>query len=40
MFSMGFFEWKPEDGTVSVFKSFWVYAALAAGFTALTLGLW
>ncbi|KAF5557916.1 hypothetical protein FNAPI_5289 [Fusarium napiforme] len=40
MFSMGFFEWKPEYGTVTVFKSFCVYAVLAAGFTAITLGVW
>ncbi|KAF4498116.1 hypothetical protein FAGAP_5708 [Fusarium agapanthi] len=40
MFSMGFFEWESDDGTVSVFQSFWVYVVLAAGFTALTVGAW
>ncbi|KAF5241356.1 hypothetical protein FANTH_9161 [Fusarium anthophilum] len=40
MFSMGFFEWESDDGTVSVFPSFWVYVVLAASFTALTVGAW
>ncbi|VZH92910.1 unnamed protein product [Fusarium fujikuroi] len=40
IFSMGFFEWKPDDGTISVSQSFWIYVVLAPGFTAFTVGAW
>ncbi|KAF5680154.1 hypothetical protein FCIRC_5864 [Fusarium circinatum] len=40
IFSMGFFEWKSDDGTISVAQSFWIYVVLAAGFTAFTVGAW
>ncbi|KAG5776935.1 hypothetical protein H9Q73_009390 [Fusarium xylarioides] len=40
IFSMGFFEWKSNDGTISVSQSFWIYVVLAAGFTAFTVGAW
>lgn len=37
---MGFFEWKSDDGTISVPQSFWIYVVLATGFTAFTVGAW
>ncbi|KAF5632978.1 hypothetical protein F25303_9261 [Fusarium sp. NRRL 25303] len=40
IFSMGFFEWKSDDGTTSVSQSFWIYVVLATGFTAFTVGAW
>ncbi|KAG4281956.1 hypothetical protein FPRO06_10860 [Fusarium proliferatum] len=40
IFSMGFFEWKSDDGTISVSQSFWIYVVLATGFTAFTIGAW
>ncbi|KAF5699576.1 hypothetical protein FGLOB1_11287 [Fusarium globosum] len=40
IFSMGFFEWKSDDGTISVSQSFWIYVVLATGFTAFTVGAW
>ncbi|TVY74477.1 hypothetical protein Focb16_v004623 [Fusarium oxysporum f. sp. cubense] len=40
MFSMGFFEWKADGGTISVSRSFWIYVVLATGFTAFTVGAW
>ncbi|KAH7194735.1 hypothetical protein DER44DRAFT_832157 [Fusarium oxysporum] len=40
IFSMGFFEWKADDGSISVSQSFWIYVVLAAGFTAFTVGVW
>ncbi|RGP81740.1 hypothetical protein FLONG3_125 [Fusarium longipes] len=40
VFSMGFFEWDADSGTVSVSKSFWIYAVLALVCTALTVAAW
>ncbi|RKL32800.1 hypothetical protein BFJ72_g10300 [Fusarium proliferatum] len=40
IFSMGFFEWKSDDGAISVSQSFWIYVVLATGFTAFTVGVW
>lgn len=37
---MGFFEWKSDDGAISVSQSFWIYVVLATAFTAFTVGVW